>query len=205
MSPIVPSLPPHLVQLGLRLRPGRGDRRRATAARLAPEVEQLPGLLPAIAELIVFPVTALSDDTDPCADSFVLDEVGVIYLMAIREWATHAPVTAAPGIARTIAHFVGQVLADAPKDVAPALRALRDEQVARACTVVENMVALHHWRTASIRCAPRCAPPSIGAHPLGGRCAPVRLARGSGAHRMDSGAVEWARVETVEAVRFSLT
>ncbi|GGV91764.1 hypothetical protein [Streptomyces massasporeus] len=37
----------------------------ATTARLAPEVEQVPGLLPAIAELAVFPVTALSDDTDP--------------------------------------------------------------------------------------------------------------------------------------------
>jgi hypothetical protein len=32
-----------------------------------------------------FPVTALCDDTDPCADSFVLDEVGVVYLMgAVR-------------------------------------------------------------------------------------------------------------------------
>ncbi|MFG2134920.1 hypothetical protein ACGFNV_45255 [Streptomyces sp. NPDC048751] len=115
----------------------------ATAARLAPEVEQLPGLLPGIAELVVFPVTALSDDSDPCADSFVLDKVGVIYLMAIREWATHAPATAAPGIARTIAHFVGQVLADAPTDAVQALQALRDEQVARARAVVENVVALH--------------------------------------------------------------
>lgn len=143
MSPIVPSLPPHLVQLGFDyvLAVATGD--DAPAARLAPEVEQLPGLLPAIAELIVFPVTALSDDTEPCADSFVLDEVGVIYLMAISQWATHAPAAAAPGIARTIAHFVGQVLADAPKDVVPALRALRDEQVARACAVVENVVALH--------------------------------------------------------------
>ncbi|MEU8763066.1 hypothetical protein [Streptomyces sp. NPDC048659] len=35
--------------------------------------------------------------------------------------------------------------------------------------------------------------------------APVRPARGSGAHRVGGGAVEWARVETVEAVRFSLT
>ncbi|WP_433394869.1 hypothetical protein [Streptomyces sp. CA-146814] len=35
--------------------------------------------------------------------------------------------------------------------------------------------------------------------------APVRPARGSGAYRVDGGAVEWARVETVEAVRFSLT
>ncbi|MEU5201000.1 hypothetical protein AB0G86_44365 [Streptomyces scabiei] len=143
MSLIVPSLPPHLVQLGFDyvLAVATGD--DATAARLAPEVEQLPGLLPAIAELIVFPVTALSDDTEPCADSFVLDEVGVIYLMAISQWATHAPAAAAPGIARTIAHFVGQVLADAPKDVVPALWALRDEQVARACAVVENVVALH--------------------------------------------------------------
>ncbi|MFD4144209.1 hypothetical protein [Streptomyces sp. NPDC058572] len=113
-APIVPSLPPHLVQLGFDygLAVEAGD--DTTAARLAPEVEQLPGLLPAIAELAVFPVTALSDDTEPCADSFVLDEVGVIYLMAIREWATHAPAAAAPGIARAIAHFVGQVLADAP-------------------------------------------------------------------------------------------
>jgi hypothetical protein len=106
-------------------------------------VEQLPGLLPGIAELVVFPVTALSDGTDPCADSFVLDEVGVIYLMAIREWAAHAPAAAAPGIARTIAHFVGQVLADAPTDVVRTLQALRDEQVARARAVVENVVALH--------------------------------------------------------------
>ncbi|WP_328965549.1 hypothetical protein [Streptomyces virginiae] len=88
MSPIVPSLPPHLVRLGFDyvLAVKAGD--DVQAARLAPEVEQLSGLLPAIAELIVFPVTALSDDTEPCADSFALDEVGVIYLMAIREWAT---------------------------------------------------------------------------------------------------------------------
>ncbi|MFD7916863.1 hypothetical protein ACFV30_40305 [Streptomyces sp. NPDC059752] len=86
------------------------NRTNVHAARLAPEVAQSSGLLPAIAELIVFPVTALSDDTDPCAESFVLDEVGVIYLMAIREWATHAPAAAAPGSARTIAHFVGQVI-----------------------------------------------------------------------------------------------
>ncbi|MEU0119444.1 hypothetical protein ABZ137_38645 [Streptomyces bobili] len=143
MSPIVPSLPPHLVQLGFDyvLAVEAGD--DATAARLAPEVEQLPGLAPGIAELVVYPVTALSDDSDPCADSFVLDEVGVIYLMAIREWATHAPATAAPGIARNIAHFVGQVLADAPTDAVQALQALRDEQVARARAVAENVVALH--------------------------------------------------------------
>lgn len=143
MSPIVPSLPPRLVQLGFDyvLAVEAGD--DVQAARLAPEVEQLPGLLPGIAELVVFPVTALSDDTEPCADSFVLDEVGVIYLMAIRAWATHAPAAASPGIARTIAHFVGQVLAAAPTDVLRALQELRDEQVARARAVVENVVALH--------------------------------------------------------------
>ncbi|MEG8281257.1 hypothetical protein [Streptomyces sp. AHA2] len=58
--------------------------------------------------------------------------------MAIRECATHAPAAAAPGIARTISHFVGQVLADAPKDVAPALRELRNEQVARRGFVHES-------------------------------------------------------------------
>ncbi|MFF9309234.1 hypothetical protein [Streptomyces sp. NPDC014777] len=143
IPPLVPQLPSHLVQLGFDyvLTVEVGD--DATAARLAPEVEQVPGPLPAIAELIVFPVTALSYDTDPCADSFVLDEVGVIHLMAIREWATHAPTAPAPGIARTIAHFVGPVLADAPTDVVRALPELRDEQVARARAVVENVVALH--------------------------------------------------------------
>ncbi|GHF36268.1 hypothetical protein [Streptomyces griseosporeus] len=61
MSPVVPSLPPHLVQLGfdyvLAVETGDG----ATTARFAPEAEQLPGLLPAI------------------------DEVGVIYL----RWCVH--------------------------------------------------------------------------------------------------------------------
>ncbi|GAA3246934.1 hypothetical protein GCM10020256_74860 [Streptomyces thermocoprophilus] len=88
-------------------------------------------------------MTALSDDTEPCADSFALNEVGVISLMAIREWATHAPAAAAPGIARTIAHFVGQVLAAAPTDTVQTLQELRDEHVARARAVVENVVALH--------------------------------------------------------------
>jgi hypothetical protein len=37
----------------------------------------------------------LSGDTSPCAGPFVLDEVGGIYLMAIREWATYAPATTA--------------------------------------------------------------------------------------------------------------
>ncbi|WP_330341577.1 hypothetical protein [Streptomyces sp. NBC_00557] len=40
------------------------------------------------------------------------------------------------------AHFVGQVLVDAPKDVVPALQALRDEQV-ESRAVVDTVVALH--------------------------------------------------------------
>ncbi|GGV91762.1 hypothetical protein [Streptomyces massasporeus] len=47
------------------------------------------------------------------------------------------------GDAHTIAHFVGQVLADAPTDIVRALQELRDEQVARARAVVEKVVALH--------------------------------------------------------------
>ena len=62
--------------------------------------------------------------------------------MAIRAWATHAPAAAAPGIARTIAHFVGQVLADALTDVVQALQELRDGHVELARTVVETVVAL---------------------------------------------------------------
>ncbi|OEJ30077.1 hypothetical protein [Streptomyces subrutilus] len=168
MSPIVPSLPPHLVQLGFDyvLAVEAGD--DVHAARLAPEVAQLSGLLPAIAELIVFPVTVLSDDGDPCADSFVLDEVGVVYLMAIREWATHAPAAAAPGIARTIAHFVGQVLADAPTDVLRALQALRDNRWS----------GLARWWKPWWLCTADGTAVRVGAH------------RRGGAHQVDS--VRWS-------------
>ncbi|WP_184490845.1 hypothetical protein [Streptomyces sp. I6] len=47
----------------------------------------MPGLLPAIAELIAFPVTVLSGDTGPCTGSFVLDQVGGRCLTAISKWA----------------------------------------------------------------------------------------------------------------------
>jgi hypothetical protein len=69
MSPIVPSLPLHLIQLGFDYVLAVQAADDATAARLALEVQQLR----AIAELVVFPVSALSDDTDACADFFVLD------------------------------------------------------------------------------------------------------------------------------------
>ncbi len=53
------------------------------------------------------------------------------------------PATAGPGVARTLAHFVAQFVADAPADAVRALQGLRDEQVAGARTVVGNVVALH--------------------------------------------------------------
>ncbi|AKJ15614.1 hypothetical protein ABB07_37800 [Streptomyces incarnatus] len=92
--------------------------------------------------------------------------------MAIRDWATHAPAAATPGTTRAIAHFVGQVLADAPKDVAQAPQALHDDQVQRTRAVVDTEVTLHrlpHHRTGWMRT--RCG----GAHPTGGD-------RASGAH-----------------------
>ncbi|MCK8438542.1 hypothetical protein G3I77_37810 [Streptomyces sp. D2-8] len=189
----------------------------------------MPGLLPGIAELIVFPVTALSGDTEPCADSFVLDEVGVIYLMTIREWATHAPAAAAPGIARTIAHFVGQVLADASTDIARTLQGLRDEQVTRARAVLESVVSLHPlphhrtgWertgavvRTHSVRTGAVVRPSSSAPRPSMVRATvhPVRLHSVGGVRTGAVGARAWCAtggrlcggVGRVEAVRFSLT
>jgi hypothetical protein len=40
-------------------------------------------------------------------------------------------------------HFVGQVLADEPKDVVHALQVLRDEQVEQARAGMASVVALH--------------------------------------------------------------
>lgn len=52
--------------------------------------------------------------------------------MAISEWARLSPATAGPGIARSIAHFTGRILADDPQDVAATLRTIRDEHLVRA-------------------------------------------------------------------------
>ncbi|MFJ5212832.1 hypothetical protein [Streptomyces nigra] len=73
MSPIVRSLPPYLAQLcydyDYVLAVATGD--NATTARLRPELKLLPGLQPAITELIVFAVTAPPQDTEPCANPVV--------------------------------------------------------------------------------------------------------------------------------------
>ncbi|MER7117663.1 hypothetical protein ACFQL8_15095 [Streptomyces goshikiensis] len=98
----------------------------------------------AIAELVVFPVTALSDDTEPCADSFALDKVGVTCLTAIRQCASHVLGGCRAGERPHHRDFVGRVLADAPTDLLRALQALRDEQVEGPRAVVERGVAMHH-------------------------------------------------------------
>ena len=104
-----------------------------TATELAIEIHPYPGLLGAVAENIVFPVTALSDDTDDLnADSFVLHELGVVFIMAIRAWSHCCPVSAAPAIASCIVHFTAQVLADEPHNVTHTLETMRDEHLALA-------------------------------------------------------------------------
>ena len=79
---------------------------------------------------------ALPHDIDDInADSFVLDELGVIFLMAIREWAHACPASAAPAIARCIVHFVAQVFITEPKDVVRALEVIRDGRLELARAV----------------------------------------------------------------------
>ncbi|MFI7178919.1 hypothetical protein [Streptomyces spororaveus] len=104
--------------------------------QVAIELLPHPGLLVAIAEELIFPVTSLPDDVDDInADSFVLDELGIIFLMAIREWAHHCPATAAPAIARCITHFVAQVFITEPKNAARALEVIRDGRLELARAV----------------------------------------------------------------------
>ncbi|MCY0932020.1 hypothetical protein OTB20_38765 [Streptomyces sp. H27-H1] len=60
-------------------------------------------------------MTALPNElVDICADSFVPDELGVLFRMMIRVWASNCPASAAPAIARCIAHFAAQVFATDP-------------------------------------------------------------------------------------------
>ncbi|MFJ9412472.1 hypothetical protein [Streptomyces sp. NPDC101393] len=115
-----------------------------TVADLMTKLIPYPGLLGAVAQEIVFPVTALSDDMDDVtADSFVLDELGVVFLMAIRGWNAACPGTALPGIARCIAHFTAQILADNPQDVTRTLEAMRDERMARAAGEAHPEACVH--------------------------------------------------------------
>lgn len=97
---------------------------------------ELAFLLLRLAEDIVFPATAVSDDDDPCSDSFALDEVGCILRSALRDWGRDSPTTGALGIARTIIRFTVDVIPDPDdKDTATTLETMRDEHRERARAV----------------------------------------------------------------------
>ncbi|MFD4341818.1 hypothetical protein ACFWPP_32120 [Streptomyces anulatus] len=92
-----------------------------------------------LAEDIIWPVTAVDEaTTDPCADSFALDEVGCVLLSALRDWVRDSPTTAAPGIARSIIRFVENVI-PGPEDhgdTRATLETMRAEHVAHAVQCV---------------------------------------------------------------------
>ncbi|MFI8425988.1 hypothetical protein [Streptomyces sp. NPDC085479] len=87
-----------------------------------------------LVENIIWPVTALDEAADLCADSFLLDEVGCVLLSALRDWARDSPTTAVPGIARSIIRFVENVIPnpDDHGDTCATLEAMRDEHLALA-------------------------------------------------------------------------
>ncbi|MGW7529707.1 hypothetical protein [Streptomyces sp. NPDC054783] len=94
MPYLIPSrtpLTPEQVERGfdylLALQMGGG----AAVAGQAEADPELAFILLRLAEDIVWPVTAVGGDTDPCADSFVLDEVGCVLLSALRDWARDSP------------------------------------------------------------------------------------------------------------------
>ncbi|MFE1579269.1 hypothetical protein [Streptomyces fradiae] len=192
---------------------------------------ELAFVLLRLAEDIIWPVTAMDGEAaDLCADSIVLDEVGCVLLSALRDWARDSATTAVPGIARSIIRFVENVIPDPDDhgDTRATLEAMRDEHLARVRGALRTRCAPltappHHRTTAPGRSAPvrwgahpvrtgAVVPPSgvhhrpSGAlHSVGG----ARTGAAGGAREWcppgGGGAVEWARVETVEAVRFSLT
>jgi len=157
--PFLQPLPPDLMELAFNymLAVDAGD--DDTVTELAVKIRPYPWLMAAVAEGIVFPVTALSDNTDDLnADSFVLDELGVIFLMAIREWSYLCPGTAARAIASCIAHFTAQVLADEPHNVTHTLETMRDEHMARAAGQALAGTDTH----SRPRCAPSLVSPTSG-------------------------------------------
>ncbi|MFF5426400.1 MULTISPECIES: hypothetical protein [unclassified Streptomyces] len=112
-------------------------------------------------------------------------------LSALHDWAGDSPTTAVPGIARSIIRFTTSVVPDPDRpDTAGTLEAMRDEHLAPAHALHPAPVRTTVQPGRSTRWSVR---------------PPARLVRGSDAHQPDGGAVQWARVETVATVRFSLT
>ncbi|WP_434100661.1 helicase associated domain-containing protein [Streptomyces olivaceoviridis] len=98
----------------------------AYAAGRTEATPELAFILLRLAEDIMWPVTAVDGETDPCADSFALDEVECVLLSALRDWARDSPTTAVPGIARSIIRFTVNVIPDPDHmDTAGTLAAMR--------------------------------------------------------------------------------
>lgn len=94
MPYLIPSripLTPEQVERGfdylLELSQGGG----AAVAGQAEADPELVFVLLRLAEDIIWPVTAVAGGSDPCADSFALDEVGCVLLSALRDWARDSP------------------------------------------------------------------------------------------------------------------
>ncbi|MFD8962957.1 hypothetical protein ACFV0W_39980 [Streptomyces anulatus] len=107
----------------------------AAVAGRAEADPELAFVLLRLAEDIIWPVTAVDEgSTDPCADSFALDEVGCVLLSALRDWVRDSPATAVPGIARSIIRFVENFVPepDHHGDTHATLETMRDEHLAHA-------------------------------------------------------------------------
>ncbi|MFL4953280.1 hypothetical protein ACJ6WE_39815 [Streptomyces sp. MMS24-I31] len=89
-------------------------------------------LLLRLAADIILPVTDLAADTDPCADSFALDEVGGVLLAALQEWTQECVPSAIWGVANTIIRFTENVLRQEGEDIVDTLKTMRTEHVERA-------------------------------------------------------------------------
>ncbi|MFE2168899.1 hypothetical protein ACFXB3_28180 [Streptomyces sp. NPDC059447] len=84
---------------------GGGGSHVASRADADPE---LAFLLLRVAEDVIWPMTAVGEDSDPYF-GLLRPEVGCILLSALRDWAQDSPTTGALGIARSIIRFVVNV------------------------------------------------------------------------------------------------
>ncbi|WP_181140745.1 hypothetical protein [Streptomyces sp. Ru62] len=108
----------------------------AYAAGRTEATPELAFVLLRLAEDIIWPVTAVDGESDLCADSFALDEVGCVLLSALRDWVRDSPTTAVLGITRSIIRFTADVIPDPDHvDTADTLEAMRDERLVLAHAV----------------------------------------------------------------------
>ncbi|GGK31611.1 hypothetical protein GCM10011583_74310 [Streptomyces camponoticapitis] len=153
-------LTPEQVELGfdylLALQMGGG----AAVAGRAEADPELAFVLLRLAEDIVGPATAVDGEAELSADSFALDEVGCALLSVVRDWARDSPVTAVPGIARSIIRFTVNVIPDPGNpDTADTLEAMCDEHLVLAHSV-HSAPGAH--RVHPVRTAMRTTVHSVG-------------------------------------------